>query len=376
MEQFKLVCPCLLGMEGLVAEELRRMEAQNGRPENGRVLCDGDFTMLARINLCSRFAERVQIFMGVFRADTFDGLFEQVRALPWENFVGKKDRFPVKGKTLSSKLMSVPDCQSIIKKAVVERLKSKYRTEWFEETGSLYQIQFLILKDMVSLMIDTSGAGLYKRGYRRHAGPAPLKETLAAAMADLSRVRANHTVIDPMCGSGTILIEAAMKAKNIAPGLHRHFTAQQWQNMPQIIWKREEEAARDAIRRDSAFEGFGYDIDQQALQLAKENAGKAGVADAIAFQARDICDFYETMPRASVICNPPYGERLLDLKQARKLYSIMGARFEKKPGWSYTVISPDKLFERFFGRQADKRRKLYNGMIKCQVYMYFKNETD
>lgn len=376
MEQFKLVCPCLLGMEGLVAEELRRMEAQNVRPENGRVLCDGDFTMLARINLCSRFAERVQIFMGVFRADTFDGLFEQVRALPWENFVGKKDRFPVKGKTLSSKLMSVPDCQSIIKKAVVERLKSKYRTEWFEETGSLYQIQFLILKDMVSLMIDTSGAGLYKRGYRRHAGPAPLKETLAAAMADLSRVRANHTVIDPMCGSGTILIEAAMKAKNIAPGLHRHFTAQQWQNMPQIIWKREEEAARDAIRRDSAFEGFGYDIDQQALQLAKENAGKAGVTDAIAFQARDICDFYETMPRASVICNPPYGERLLDLKQARKLYSIMGARFEKKPGWSYTVISPDKLFERFFGRQADKRRKLYNGMIKCQVYMYFKNETD
>lgn len=376
MEQFKLVCPCLLGMEGLVAEELQRMEAQNVRPENGRVLCDGDFTMLARINLCSRFAERVQIFMGVFRADTFDGLFEQVRALPWENFVGKKDRFPVKGKTLSSKLMSVPDCQSIIKKAVVERLKSKYRTEWFEETGSLYQIQFLILKDMVSLMIDTSGAGLYKRGYRRHAGPAPLKETLAAAMADLSRVRANHTVIDPMCGSGTILIEAAMKAKNIAPGLHRHFTAQQWQNMPQIIWKREEEAARDAIRRDSAFEGFGYDIDQQALQLAKENAGKAGVADAIAFQARDICDFYETMPRASVICNPPYGERLLDLKQARKLYSIMGARFEKKPGWSYTVISPDKLFERFFGRQADKRRKLYNGMIKCQVYMYFKNETD
>ena len=376
MEQFKLVCPCLLGMEGLVAEELRRMEAQNVRPENGRVLCDGDFTMLARINLCSRFAERVQIFMGVFRADTFDGLFEQVRALLWENFVGKKDRFPVKGKTLSSKLMSVPDCQSIIKKAVVERLKSKYRTEWFEETGSLYQIQFLILKDMVSLMIDTSGAGLYKRGYRRHAGPAPLKETLAAAMADLSRVRANHTVIDPMCGSGTILIEAAMKAKNIAPGLHRHFTAQQWQNMPQIIWKREEEAARDAIRRDSAFEGFGYDIDQQALQLAKENAGKAGVADAIAFQARDICDFYETMPRASVICNPPYGERLLDLKQARKLYSIMGARFEKKPGWSYTVISPDKLFERFFGRQADKRRKLYNGMIKCQVYMYFKNETD
>ena len=376
MEQFKLVCPCLLGMEGLVAEELRRMEAENVRPENGRVLCDGDFTMLARINLCSRFAERVQIFMGVFRADTFDGLFEQVRALPWENFVGKKDRFPVKGKTLSSKLMSVPDCQSIIKKAVVERLKSKYRTEWFEETGSLYQIQFLILKDMVSLMIDTSGAGLYKRGYRRHAGPAPLKETLAAAMADLSRVRANHTVIDPMCGSGTILIEAAMKAKNIAPGLHRHFTAQQWQNMPQIIWKREEEAARDAIRRDSAFEGFGYDIDQQALQLAKENAGKAGVADAIAFQARDICDFYETMPRASVISNPPYGERLLDLKQARKLYSIMGARFEKKPGWSYTVISPDKLFERFFGRQADKRRKLYNGMIKCQVYMYFKNETD
>lgn len=196
MEQFKLVCPCLLGMEGLVAEELRRMNAQNVRPENGRVLCDGDFTMLARINLCSRFAERVQIFMGTFRADTFDNLFEQIKALPWENFIGKKDRFPVKGKALSSKLMSVPDCQSIIKKAVVERLKSKYRIEWFEETGHLYQIQFLILKDMVSMMIDTSGTGLYKRGYRQNAGPAPLKETLAAAMADLSKVRANHTVIE------------------------------------------------------------------------------------------------------------------------------------------------------------------------------------
>ena len=373
MEQVKLVCPCLLGMEGLVAEELRRMNAQNVRPENGRVLCDGDFTMLARINLCSRFAERVQIFMGTFRADTFDNLFEQIKALPWENFIGKKDRFPVKGKALSSKLMSVPDCQSIIKKAVVERLKSKYRIEWFEETGHLYQIQFLILKDMVSMMIDTSGTGLYKRGYRQNAGPAPLKETLAAAMADLSKVRANHTVIDPMCGSGTILIEAAMKARNIAPGLHRRFTAQEWENMPQIIWKREKEAAWDAIKRDSAFEGLGYDIDQQALQLAKENAGKAGVADAIVFQKRDICNFYETMPRASVICNPPYGERLLDVKQARKLYGIMGARFEKKPGWSYTVISPDESFEHFFGRKADKRRKLYNGMIKCQVYMYFKN---
>lgn len=218
MNEFKLLCPCLLGAEGMVADELRRMGAQGVTPENGRVFFDGGPQMTARANLRLRYGERVQIVLGVFEARTFEELFQNVRALPWEAFIGKNDRFPVKGRSLGSKLHSLPDCQSIIKKAVVERLKSRYRVPWFEETGALCQIQFLIMKDKATVTIDTSGAGLHKRGYRALSAQAPIKETLAAMMADLAHVHSGHTVIDPMCGSGTLLIEAALKAKNIAPG--------------------------------------------------------------------------------------------------------------------------------------------------------------
>lgn len=372
VEKFRMVCPCLLGVEGLAAAELRRMGAEDVQAQNGRVLFSGSAEMLARANLWSRCGERIMIFMGEFTALSFEELFQGVRALPWERWIGRKDAFPVKGSSLSSKLKSVPDCQAIVKKAIVERLKQKYSVQWFEETGTKYQIRFLILKDRVSLMIDTSGEGLHKRGYRANSAKAPIKETLAAAMVALSRVRRDAHFIDPFCGSGTILIEGAMYAKNLAPGLNRSFAAEKFSQIGSEIWRRERERAQDLVRRDVPFEAFGYDIDPAAVSLTLENAQKAGVGDCIHAEKRDISRFRAEGDSGCVICNPPYGERLLDLKQAEEIYRIMGRTFERKHFWSYSIISPDDMFERCFGRRADKRRKLYNGMIRCQYYMYFK----
>lgn len=268
--------------------------------------------------------------------------------------------------------MSVPDCQAIIKKAVVESLKETYKLEHFPETGANYQIQFLIMKDKVSIMLDTSGAGLHKRGYRKNSNEAPIKETLAAVMAKLSRVRTDGTLIDPFCGSGTILIEGAMLAMHIAPGLRRHFAAEKWKAVPGNIWDNERIAAKALERRDEGFLAFGYDIDPEAVRLTLENAKKAGVAQYISAEVRDIKDFSNDGPFGCVICNPPYGERLLDVKTAEDIYKTMGRVFTSKRGWSYAAISPDERFETCFGKKADRRRKLYNGMIRCQYYMYFK----
>ncbi len=372
MSDLRMVCPCLLGVEGLVAEELRTMEARDVEPQNGRVLFCGDETILARANLNSRYSERVQILMGSFRAVTFEELFQGIKKIPWENWIGKQDRFPVKGSSLNSKLFSVPDCQSIVKKAIVERLRQRYRVPWFEETGALYQVQFLIMKDQVSVMLDTSGAGLHKRGYRANSMAAPIKETLAAAIVQLSRVRPDAHFVDPFCGSGTILIEAATYAMNIAPGLQRRFTAESWPSVPREIWMREKERAQSLIRRDAKFEGFGYDIDGAAIDLTIENARKAGVIARIHAEKRPVSEFRPDAQYGVVVCNPPYGERLLDTREAEKIYEEMGRVFVPQRGWNYTVISPDETFEEHFGRRADKRRKLYNGMLKCQVYQYFK----
>lgn len=246
---------------------------------------------------------------------------------------------------------------------------------WFEETGAVYQVQFLLMKDQVSVMIDTSGAGLHKRGYRANSVTAPIKETLAAAMVNLSRVRPDAHFIDPFCGSGTILIEAATYAMNIAPGLQRHFSAEGWNHVPSSVWKQERERAHALIRSDSKFEGFGYDIDGAAVSLALENAKKAGVIAHIHAQKRPLSEFRPDAPYGVVVCNPPYGERLLDTREAREIYTEMGKLFLPVHGWNYTIISPDESFEEFFGRPADKRRKLYNGMLKCQVFQYFKSTS-
>lgn len=368
----QMTAPCLLGVEGIVAQELKRMGAENVTPENGRVNFSGDFNILARANISSRYSERILIDMGRFTAKTFEQLFQGVKALPWEQWIGKTDRFPVKGRSLSSQLNSLPACQKIIKKAIVERLKEKYGVNWLEETGDLYQVQFLIMKNNVIIMIDTSGNGLHKRGYRAVSTEAPIKETLAATMADLAHIHSNHIVVDPFSGSGTLLIESALKAMNIAPGKGRDFAAKHWKCISESVWQQEIEKAKSEEKKDADFEAYGFDIDKDAIALATANAHKAGVGNKIKFIKRDIKDFSLDFERCSIITNPPYGERLLDVEQAQKLYKIMGEKFISKQGYSYTIISPDEDFEFVFGRKADKRRKLYNGMIKCQVYMYYK----
>lgn len=368
----RCVVPCLLGLESLIAQELREMGALDVAAENGRVLFTGDANLLARANICCRFAERIQILVGSFPAKTFDELFEGTKALPWEAWIGREDAFPVKGYSINSALFSVSDCQSIIKKAVVERLKSAYHIPWFEETGPVHQIQFSIMKDEASLLLDTSGAGLHKRGYRLQANYAPLKETLSASLCSLAHLRDYHTLYDPMCGSGTILIEGAMMALNIAPGVNRNFAAERWEALPQSAWSQERERARDLVKRDVHFQAYGSDIDADALALSRANAERAGVQRNISWKEADLRDFAPVTEKGTLICNPPYGERMLDIQQANELYRIMGKKFDKKRGWSYYIISPSEQFEPLFGRRADKRRKLYNGMIKCQLYMYFK----
>ena len=371
MEQFEMVAPCLLGVEGLVGEELRDMEAADVRPENGRVFFKGDEQMLARANMGSRYSERILIHLGTFPARTFEELFQGVKSLPWERWIDKADAFPVKGRSLNSKLHSVPDCQSIIKKAVVERLKSKYRVSWFEETGPIHQIQFLLMKDQASLMLDTSGVGLHKRGYRQNSTEAPIKETLAAAMVKLARVRSDGHFIDPFCRSGTLLTEAALYALGIAPGLQRRFSAEKWGQVDSKVWQEERLRARDLVKRDATFQAEGYDIDPAAVALSLENAKKAGVIARVKARVQDIRDFRPEGEYGCVICNPPYGERLLDIQSAQELYRVMCKVFVPQHGWSYSIISPDETFEDCYGRRADKRRKLYNGMIKCQYYQYF-----
>lgn len=350
------------------------MGAENVRPQNGRVIFDGSEEMIARANICIRYGERVQILMSSFPVQSFEELFQGVKALPWERWIGKQDAFPVKGSCLDSKLASVPDCQSIVKKAVVERLKSKYSVGWFEETGLPRQIHFLILKDTASIMIDTTGPGLHKRGYRANAAEAPIRETLAAAMAYFSHVRHDANFIDPFCGSGTILIEAALSALNIAPGVGRRFAAENWGEVDHSVWKQERERARSLEMPDAGFSAKGYDIDPAAVSLARDNAGKAGVSSRIRVEQRSVADFQEDGEYGCVICNPPYGERLLDLRSAEELYRTMGKVFAPRHGWSYAVISPDETFEKCFGRKASRRRKLYNGMIRCQYYMYFREK--
>lgn len=364
--------PCLMGLEGIVASELRRMDAKNVAAENGRVFFSGGEDILARSNLWLRSAERVLIVAGSFEALTFDELFEGTKALPWERWIGKDDMFPVKGSSVGSKLFSVSDCQSIIKKAVVERLKTVYHIPWFSESGPVHQIQFHIMKDRAYLMLDTSGDGLHKRGYRAHGVAAPIKETLAAAIADCAFVKPDSFVYDPMCGSGTILIESALKALNVAPGLRRRFACESWDSVGTDVFDAERERAKALIKRDALFAARGSDIDAQSVATARENAFKAGVGKRITFDVADAADFSPDRERAAVICNPPYGERLLDERQARELYQTLGKVFRRHEGYSYYIITPDEQFESIFGRRADKRRKLYNGMIKCQLYMYFK----
>lgn len=370
MSKLRLCCPCHFGLESVLSFEIKKIGGENLTVSDGRVSFDGDETLIARANICLATAERVLIELGSFTARTFDELFEGTRKLPLEKFVGKCDKFPVKGHSLKSQLHSIPDCQSIIKKACVKRLESVYGISRFEETGSLYQLQFNILKDVVTLYIDTSGAGLHKRGYRKTSNDAPIKETLAAGIIDLAHIRTDSVVIDPMCGSGTLLIESAYKALRFAPGLKRKFVSQDWNLLNETVWQQERSAAIDAIVKNSEFKAYGFDVDKFAVDLSLANAKTAGVLPKMQISQRDIKNFVP-VKGAVTVCNPPYGERMLELKQAEELYKIMGQTMHPDKEHPCYIISPHEDFEKLFGKKADKKRKLYNGMLKCNLYMYF-----
>lgn len=371
MEKIRMCVPCHFGLESVVAYEVKKVGGEDVVITDGKVSFGGDVQTLAKANLWVASGERVLIELGRFTAKSFEELFEGVSALPLEEFIGKYDAFPNKGSSLKSQLHSIPDCQSIIKKACVKRLGRVYGIEHFEETGARHQIQFTILKDEVSVYLDTSGVGLHKRGYRRNSNAAPIKETLAAGIIDLGRVRADSVVCDPMCGSGTFLIESAYKALNVAPGLRRTFAAQQWEQIPQTVWQNTRAEAMDLINREGAFKGIGFDIDDMAVELTRDNAKKAGVGSKLEVKQRDISKFVHT-DNCITFCNPPYGERLLEIKEAEELYKRLGERLNPSSDRPCYIISPHEEFEKFFGKKADKKRKLYNGMIKCNLYMYFK----
>lgn len=370
MERLKLAVPTLFGLEGLTADELRRLGLEEVRADNGRVTALGTPADVARLNLNLRTGERVLIELGCFLAGDFDALFEGTRALPWEQFIPLNGAFPVKGHSLNSALHAIPACQSIVKKAVAARLGQKYGLETLPENGPVYQIQFSIMKDMATLMLDTSGAGLHKRGYRAVGVTAPLRETLAAALVLLSRYRGRDPFCDPFCGSGTIAIEAALIAKNRAPGLNRSFSAQKWGWLPSSVWM---EAAGEAMDKefDGNYDIWGGDIDPAAVEIARSNAVKADVEDLVRFEVADATRFHRSSDYGRIVTNPPYGERIMEKKEAETLYRAFGQAVRSlPPGWKVSVLSSHTEFERTFGRTADKRRKLYNGMIKCDLFQY------
>lgn len=369
---YELVCPCHFGLEAVLKREIYDLGYDITRVDNGRVYFEGDDEAVARANINLRTAERVMICVGEFKAVTFTELFDRIAELEWERFIPKDGKFWVtKASSVNSKLFSTSDIQSIVKKAVVTRLGKKYGISYFEETGSEYPIKINILKDTVSVCIDTTGVALHKRGYRVASGDAPISETLAASIIKLTPWRGDRILIDPFVGSGTIIIEAAMMAANIAPGMHRNFTSRTWSNLiSQSIWNDVLEEANDAIDTNVETHLQGYDIDAKVLKIARDNAARAGVSDLVHFQNRDVSELSHAKKYGFIITNPPYGERLEEKEALPKLYGELGSAFGKLEDWSAYVITPYEEIERDFNRKATKKRKLYNGMIKTYLYSF------
>jgi putative N6-adenine-specific DNA methylase len=372
--QYKFVATCLFGLEHTLGEEIDALGYKRLETIDGRIIFEGDISAVARCNTWLRTAERVFILLGRFRATTFSDLFDGTYAIPWEAWVGKNDAFPVKGHSIKSALFSIPDCQSIVKKAVVKRLSDKYGISWFQETGARYQIEFFILKDEVFMMIDTSGVALHKRGYRPQTLISPLRETLAAGLAKMARPREDVLFWDPFCGSATIPIEAAMIMTNTAPGLDRGFAAQGFAAIPEATWKEAKEEARSLINRDTKFEAYASDISPDALKNARSAVAKSGMKDYVKIFERNALEITTEGRRGTVVCNPPYGERLGTLEEAEKLYRDMGKHFKTLDNWQIYVITSHERFEKLYGRRADKVRKLYNGMIPCYYYQFFRKD--
>ncbi len=369
MRNMEFSVPCLFGLEGLAGDELRRMNCENVRVENGRVLFSGDETAMAKANIGLRTGERVLILLADFQARTFEELFQGVYRANLEDYIPKDGAFPVKGHCLNSHLMSVPDCQAIVKKAASRRLGEKYGMSWLPETGVKYQLQFSLMNDRVQLYLDTSGPGLHKRGYRANGNDAPLRETLAAAMVTLTHYRGREFLWDPFCGSGTIPIEAALIARNQAPGMYRRFSAEAFSWVDPKIWGE----VRTEFR-DKEFKGnyriLGSDNDPKCISLSMANARKAGVDKLITFQDGDATKMSLPTDSGILICNPPYGQRMLEQQSAQRLYAALGRHLKYADGWKKYIITSEPEFEHYFGKRADKKRKLYNGMIKCDYYMY------
>ncbi len=366
---FDLIVPTLLGLESFCARELNRMGYET-KTEDGRVMFSGDETSIARANINLRTGERVLIKVGEFKAESFEELFENTKSLDWSRYIPLGAAFPVTGHSLKSQLASIPDCQKIIKKAVATSLGSSYGIDYLPEDGAAYKIKFSIRKDIVTLMIDTTGEPLHKRGYRTEANLAPLRETIAAAMVLLSFWKYETPLVDPFCGSGTILIEAAMFKRNIAPGINRSFAAENFPYISDTVWMEERKRAKEA-ERDIPLKLFGSDVDAECLKIAQNNAKRAGVDDCITFAQKDAGDFTAPEEYGAVICNPPYGERIGEKRECEKLYNALGKAFSKNPHWSYYILTSHEDFEKFYNKKADKKRKVYNGMIKCNVYQYF-----
>ena len=373
MKEMQFAVPTLFGLEGLAGDELRRMNMENVRVEDRRVLFTGDERALAKANICLRTGERIMIVLAQFQAKTFEELFQGVYHANLEDYIPSDGQFPVKGHCLNSQLMSVSDCQAIIKKAASRRLGEKYGISWLPETGVKFQLHFTILNDQVTLSLDTSGQGLHKRGYRAVGNDAPLHETLAAGMIQLTRYRGREFFWDPFCGSGTIPIEAALIAINRAPGLNRHFAAEEFPWMPENIW---EEVKTEA--KDKEFHGdyriLGSDSDPKCVSLAMANARKAGVGKLITFRDGDATKMSLPSDSGILVCNPPYGERMMEQNEAKRLYQALGRHLKFANDWKKYVITSEPEFEHYFGKRCDKKRKFYNGKIQCNYYMYTGNQ--
>lgn len=370
MTEFVLSVPCLFGLEGLCAQELRRLGMKDVAAENGRVLFKGDYTAIIRANLWLRTGERVLLRLASFPARSFEELFQGVYHTPLEQLIPRDGAFPVKGHCLNSQLHSVPDCQAIIKKAAAKRLGEKYHVSWLPETGSLYQLQFSIMKDQAELFLDTTGAGLHKRGYRAVGNDAPLRETLAAAMVTLTHYRGRDNLVDPFCGSGTIAIEAAMIAKNRAPGLGRSFACQKWAINDENLWREARSAALDREFHGD-YHIYASDIDPKSLAIARSNAKKAGMEQYITFSQTDATHLTLPQGKGVIVTNPPYGQRMLEQRQAQQLLKQFGRCVGQQTDYPVYIISSEEELERYYGRRCTKKRKLYNGMIKCNLFMYY-----
>ncbi|MCM2996754.1 class I SAM-dependent RNA methyltransferase [Paenibacillus cellulositrophicus] len=370
MPELQLIATAPMGLEAIVARELKELGYHDVQVENGRVNFTGDYKDICRCNLWLRTSDRILVKMGEFPAKTFDELFEGTKELPWQDWIPANGEFPVEGRSHHSQLSSVPACQGIVKKAIVEKLKQSYHTEWFQENGPRYVIEVNLLKDVALLTLDTTGPALHKRGYRKLVTEAPLKETMAAALLQISRWNPSRPLYDPCCGSGTILIEAALLGWNIAPGLRRSFPSEHWPAIPEELWSEAREEAFDAVQDDQPLQLTGSDIDPKAIEVAKAAAKSAGLAGEIDFQVLPASKAHPQGEYGCLITNPPYGERLSEKTEVEKLVRTLGHTANQLPTWSFFALSPTKQFEHYFGRKADKRRKLFNGRIECQYYQF------